>query len=223
MPIITKKFKLINFSLKAGKEKREVPGKYYLGHPCMLLCFCVFVILCISFCSYTLSGAAEITGPFIKIQDNDIYVTTGLSLDERYFHEISNGATKEFRIYIDLFRVWELWPDEFITSKYFIKTLKCDPVKMEYTATSNDGTTLTQKRFKSLESMLKLTLSINDLKLASMRELEPGIYFIRITVESRIRKLPPVIGYFMIFLPENEFRIKKDSSSINVGNAGKPK
>jgi hypothetical protein len=206
MPIITEKFKLINFS-----------------HPLALVCFCVSVILSISFCSYTLSGAAEINGPFVKIQDSDIYVTTGLTLDEKYFNEINNGATKEFRIYIDLFRVWELWPDEFVTSKYFIRTLKSDPVKMEYTSTSNDGVTLTQKRFKSLESMLKWTLSINDLRLANMRELEPGIYFIRVTAESRIRKLPPVIGYFMIFLPENEFKLKKDSSPIRAGNAGKPK
>jgi hypothetical protein len=68
--------------------------------------------------------------------------------------------------------------------------------------------------------MIKWALSINDLKLAHIRELEPGTYFVRITVESKIRKLPPVIGYFIIFLSENDFKIKKDSSFFNIG-AGK--
>jgi hypothetical protein len=50
-----------------------------------------------------------------------------------------------------------------------------------------------------------------------MRDLEPGTYFVRVTVQSKIRKLPPVIGYFMVFLPENEFEIRKDSAYFSVG------
>ncbi len=125
--------------------------------------------------------------------------------------------TKEFRFYADLFRVWKMWPDEFVLDRFFIKTLKSDPVKKEYLATSSDGSTLIQKRFKSLESMIQWALRINALKLANMKDLEPGVYFVRVTVESKIRKLPPVVGYFMIFLPENEFKITKDSSLFPVG------
>ena len=94
----------------------------------------------------------------------------------------------------------------------------CDPVKKEYIATSNDGTTLVQKRFKSFESMTNWALSINDLKLANLRELEPGVYFVRVTAESKIRKLPPVIGYFMIFSPETEFKTVKDSFRFSAGS-----
>jgi hypothetical protein len=65
--------------------------------------------------------------------------------------------------------------------------------------------------------MLKWALSFDDLKLANVRDLEPGTYFVRVTVESKIRELPPVIGYFMIFLPENEFKIRKDSSFFSIG------
>ncbi len=158
-------------------------------------------------------------GPEVKLHDGEIYVTTSLSLDENHLQELSNGITKELRFYIDLFRVWKVWPDEFVVGKFFIRTLKSDPVKMEYAATSSDGSTLIHKRFKTLESMVKWALSVNDLKLANTRDLEPGEYFVRVTAESKIRKLPPVIGYFMIFLPENEFKIKKDSPFINVGAA----
>lgn len=69
-----------------------------------------------------------------------------------------------------------------------------------------------------MDSMLQWALSINDLKCADTKELEPAVYFVRTTVESKIRKLPPVVGYFMIFLPENEFKISKDSPFFSVGN-----
>jgi len=161
--------------------------------------------------------AAEVIGPEARLQDREIYVSTGLSLDENYLEELRNGVTKEFRFYIDLFRVWNMWPDEFVLSRSFVRTLTSDPVKKEYTATSGDGSMITKKRFKSFDSMLQWALSINSLKLANVRDLEPGAYFVRATIESRIRKLPPVIGYFLIFLPENELKIKKDSPFITIG------
>ena len=173
---------------------------------------CVFLLL---FCA-SASGTA-ITGPEIRIQENEIHVTTALSLDEKSMQELRNGVTKEFRFYVDLFRVWNVWPDEFVADKFFIRTLRSDPVKKEYVATSGDGSTLIQKRFKSLEAMLSWALSITELRLANMKDLEPSVYFVRVTVESKIRKLPPVLGYFMIFLPENEFKISKDSPAFSVG------
>jgi hypothetical protein len=176
-----------------------------------------FSLLAFLLLSYIPASAAEITGPEVKIQDNEIHVATALSLDEKSLLELRGGMTKEFRFYVDLFRVWKMWPDEFVLDKFFIRTLKSDPVKKEYLATSSDGNTLIQKRFKSLESMLQWALSINDLRLANIRELEAGIYYIRVTVESKIRQKPPVIGYFLIFLPENEFKISKNSSLIPAG------
>jgi len=181
----------------------------------------LFVHLVIIGCFLLLHGvsvfAAEINGPEVKIQGNEIQVTTSLSLDDKYLNEIKNGIKKEFIFYVDIFRVWNMWPDEFILSKSFSRTLRSDPVKMEFVATSSDGTTQIRKRFRSYESMLKWSLSIDDLKLISIRDLEPGTYFVRVTVESKIRQFPPVIGYFMIFLPENEFKIKKDSPYFSIG------
>jgi len=166
---------------------------------------------------YGWSGASEITGPEIKIQDNQIRVTTSLSLNEKSLQELRSGVTKDLKFSIDLFRVWKMWPDEFVVGKMFIRTLKSDPVTMEYRGSSNDGNTLVQKKFKSFESMIQWALLINDVKLANVKDLEQGTYFVRVTVESKIRKLPPVIGYFMIFLPENEFKIEKDSPFFPAG------
>jgi hypothetical protein len=175
------------------------------------------IIIGFLLCAVSSSIATEITGPEVKMLENEIHATTSLLLDDKYLQEIKNGIKKEFIFYIDIFRVWNVWPDEFVSSKSFTRTLRSDPVKTEFIATSNDGNTQIRKRFKSLESMLKWALSFDDLKLANVRDLEPGTYFVRVTVESKIRELPPVIGYFMIFLPENEFKIRKDSSFFSIG------
>jgi hypothetical protein len=202
-------------NLKIKSYKLRVISKRFSK----LFTFHLLLIICYLLLSISLSSGAEITGPEVKLQDNEIYVTTTISLDENHIQELRNGIAKEFRFYIDIFRLWKMWPDEFVLGKLFVRTLKCDPVKTEYIATSSDGSTLIEKRFKSFESMVRWAVSINNLKLVNTRELEPGVYFVRVTVESKIRKLPPVIGYFMIFLSENEFKIKKDSSPFNIGTA----
>ena len=184
---------------------------------------CIFIcsvsLLSLLILTFPPAQAADLIVPEVKVQDREIYVSTSLSLDEKYLQELRNGVTKEFRFYIDLFRVWNMWPDEFILSRSFIRTLTSDPVKMEYTASSGDGTTVTKKRFKSFDSMLQWALSVSNLKLANVRDLEPGVYFVRATIESRIRKLPPVIGYFMIFVKETDFTIQKSSPPFSTGQA----
>ena len=160
-----------------------------------------------------------ITGPEVKLSSNDIYVSFSLNLEDKSLQEIKGGIDKELKLYIDLFRIWNVWPDEFVLGKMYIRTLKADPIKKEYVATSSDGSTLVERRFKSFESMINWTLSVKDLKLTSTREIDPGGYFIRVTIESKIRKLPPVIGYFFIFLSENEFKVIKNSGSFVIEGA----
>ncbi|MEK6583082.1 MAG: DUF4390 domain-containing protein [Nitrospirota bacterium] len=165
----------------------------------------------------SLSSGTEIVGPEIKTVNNELYVTAGLLLDEKQVQDLKNGIVKEITFYIDLFRIWNMWPDEFVLGKTFVKTLRADPVKKEYVATSLYRMTIAEKRFNELDSLLKWSLNINDLKLTNIKELEPDDYFVRITVESRLRRLPPVIGYLFFFVPEKEFTTVKDSSSFRVG------
>ena len=166
-----------------------------------------------------LSEAQVITGPEVKIVNNDIHVSFSLNLDDKNLQEIKRGIDKELKLNVDLFRIWKVWPDEFVLGKMNIRTLKADPVKKEYVSTSLDGNTLIEKRFKSFESMISWALFVRDLKLTNIREMDPGEYFVRVTIESRIRKLPPVIGYLFIFLSENEFKIVKDSGVFVIEGA----
>ncbi len=166
-----------------------------------------------------LSEAQTITGPEVKIVNNDIYVSFSLNLEDNNLQEIKRGIDKELKINIDLFRIWKVWPDEFVLGKMNIRTMNVEPVKKEYVSTSLEGNTLIEKRFKSFESMISGALSVKDMKLTNIRAIDPGKYFVRVTIESKIRKLPPVIGYLLIFLSENEFKIVKDSSVFVIEGA----
>jgi len=179
--------------------------------------FCFLLLFCCLLFFPSITRCAEIIGPETKIINNEIYVTTGLILDEKQLQDLKNGIAKEITFYIDLFRVWSIWPDEFVLGETIVKTLKADPVKKEYVAASSDGMTIVERRFNELDSLLKWSLNIRDLKLTNTRELEPDNYFVRITVESRLRKLPPVISYLFFFVPEKEFTKVKDSSKFSVG------
>ncbi|MDA8078314.1 MAG: DUF4390 domain-containing protein [Nitrospiraceae bacterium] len=157
----------------------------------------------------------EISGPDVRLLNNDMYVSFSLDLDGKQLQELKEGIDKELKLYVDLFRVWRGWPDEFVLGKLFNRKLRVDPIKREYVASTNDGAVIIEKRFRSPESLLAWALSVKDLKLTSIRELEPGRYFVRVTAEAKVRKIP-VIGYFFFFLKETDFRISKDSAVLNI-------
>lgn len=172
------------------------------------------------------SWAQEIAGPDVSINDGHIVVSTSLKLSDRQLSDISKGISKEIDIYVDLFRVWKSWPDEFVLGTKFTRTLKCDPVKKEFVATSLVGNTLREKRFSDCESLLVWALRVEQHALTSITELDPSKYFVKVTAESRLRKLPPVMGYLFFFVKENEFKIHKSSAffDVNGGSAkGVPK
>jgi hypothetical protein len=206
----------INFRDVKIFHRVDVTGSWKLDMK-FKICFCVLCsLLCLLFLPSS-SKCAEITKLDVTVEENSIHVSTAVSLDEKHLAELRNGIKKEVRFYIDIFKLWNIWPDEFIIGKFSIRTIHYDPVKTEYIATSNDGHKLIEKRFTSFESMVKWALSIHQLELVIPQDLEPGAYFIRVIVESKIRKLPPVLRDLLIFIPENEFKIKKDSSVFYIG------
>ncbi|HXX53216.1 MAG TPA: DUF4390 domain-containing protein [Thermodesulfovibrionales bacterium] len=180
------------------------------------------IILSLSFLSLLLMSAsasgAEITGPDVQVINDEIVITTGLALDETNIGDLKNGISKEITFYIDLFRVWRMWPDEFITGKRIVNTLRSDPIKKEYVATTFDGATLIEKRFRRFDSMLDWTLTMKNLKLINVKELQRSDYYVKVTVESRLRQLPPVIGYLLFFVPEKDFKLSKDSPFFAAGS-----
>lgn len=178
-----------------------------------VLSLIIFLILL----PYNLYGV-EITGPAIQLKNEEVFVSAGLLLDDKNLLDIKKGISKEVTFYIDLFREWKTWPDEFIAGAKFVRTLESDPIKKEYTASSFDGATLTKKRFRDIEAMLGWALNIKDYRLINARELETANYFVRITVEAHMRKLPPIVGYLLFFVPEKDFKVTRNSSPVRLGH-----
>lgn len=160
---------------------------------------------------------AEISAPDTLLQENNIVVSSGLALNDKELGDLKNGISKEIVFYVDLFRVWSNWPDEFVLGKSVTRTLKCDPIRKEYVATSFDGLTLTEKRFKGCDTLYAWALGVKDMRLTNTSELDAGKYFVRVTAESRLRRLPPVIGYLFFFVRETEFKISADSKVFEAG------
>lgn len=205
------------------RQKPEVRSQTKNKKVCSLSSvFCsLFSVFCLLIFAVP-SLATEVSAVNVKINSNDIYVTTSLKPDSKFMNDINDGISKELTFYIDLFRVWSVWPDEFVTGRKLVKVLKSNPIKREYIAASVDGNVQLEKRFKDLESMVEWAMNIIDIKLTNIKELETGEYFVKITVDSRIRKLPPVIGYFLFFVPEKEFSISKNSQIFKINPKNLP-
>ena len=171
---------------------------------------CIFLIaILIAPCN-----AAELQGPYARVKNKAILVNTSLTLDPERAEEVRKGVTKEIVFYVDLFRVWERWPDEFVLGKKITQTLHCDPVKNENLATSAIGTKVFQKRFSTCDELMDWALTLSGVELSNISELESAEYYINVTVESRIRELPPFINLILFFIEETEFKLTEESPSF---------
>lgn len=176
-----------------------------------------FVVLALLFFIIDPANSAEISAVNVKIHNNEIYVSTSLIPDRNFLDDLSNGISKEITFFIDLFRVWKIWPDEFVSGVRIIRILKSDTIKQEYIAKDIIGNIHKEKRFRDLNSMIEWAINIKDLRFLNVKDFESGEYFVKVTIESSIRKLPPVVGYLLFFIPEKEFRISKDSVPFRLG------
>ncbi len=168
--------------------------------------------------SVTCLNAAEIEKPIIALKGNNVNIDIRLTLDEAQIGMISDGIQMELIFYINLFKKWDIWPDEFIKGEEITRIIKADTVKGEFTATSQRGLTIIEKRFKSFDSMLVWALNIKGLTFTidNNDSMDSDSYFVRVTVESHKRKLPKIFGYVLFFINDKEFKIKKESSYFNV-------
>jgi len=120
-------------------------------------------------------------------------VTAALQPDQKLIDDLASGLSKDLVFYIDLFRHWKVWPDEFVLGMKIVRVLQSDPIKREYIGSSTEGNIRTIKRFKDPDSMIPWGMNIPDLKLTNVKALEPGDYYIKVSVESILRK--PAAGH----------------------------
>jgi hypothetical protein len=185
-----------------------------LGHIRAALLF-FFTILAI-ICPATSVFPSEIAVISVKQVNSEIFVTTNLQPDQKFIDDLHNGLSKEIVFYIDLFRNWKFWPDEFVLGQKIVRVLQIDPIKREYIGTSIEGNVKTIKRFKDLDSIIVWAGIIADLRLTNVKVLEPDDYYVKVTVESNFKKLPAVVGYLLFFVPSKEFSISKNSPAFKI-------
>lgn len=162
------------------------------------------------------SECAEIASVTVSLDRNKVKVSSDLKLDESHIRDLNEGLQKEFIFYVDLFREWNIWPDEFIHGIKITRKVRSDPVKKEFTVITSGETSFMEQRFNSLDSLLSEALRLNNVTLITTEALLPGSYYVKVTAVSRIRKHAPIIGYLLFFVPENEFDLKKVSDSFIV-------
>lgn len=165
--------------------------------------------------------AMEISTVDVQIQNSEIKASATLKPDQKFVRELSDGLSKELIIYVDLFRVWKIWPDEFVQGVRLTRLIRSDPVKREHVVTQIEGSKRTEMRFADLGTLTEWAMKVSGQGVGRTDELDKGTYFIKITVESQIKKLPPVVGYFLFFIPEKEFSVSKNSSPFQTAGTSR--
>jgi hypothetical protein len=168
--------------------------------------------------SFQVSHAEGIKDLTVDLESGEITVGFRFEPAARYISRFKNEISREIVFYIDLFRRWEVWPDEFIRGVRIVRKLHSDEMKKEYRLDSFDGNHLTVRRFNSFTSMTDWAFRFNGISLGRLDELQRGRYFVRVTVESKKEKVPSIISEIFFFLPSREFRYRLDSPPFYTGS-----
>lgn len=180
-------------------------------------------ILLFAICSFLAAvpanaAAPEIIGPDMKIVGNNIIVNISIDNFKDLEKTIKAGIKKKIVFTVELLRSWRLWPDEFIVSKKLEKIIKYDNLRDQYLASSYDGITRVQKKFKDYDALTDWILSVNTLNLANIKGLEPSNYYIRGIVESKSLDQTPLLGLLTNFIPAVEMSLAKESVRFRIGD-----
>jgi len=160
--------------------------------------------------------AADIKNVDIAIRNHDLFVTTGVLYDDDFLNDMKQGLSKELVFAFELYSIRQFFPDEYVLGKKITVSLKNDPIKREFVARIMNGTATTEKRFKDTESMTAWALLSRTVKVVNLKELDPATYYVKVSFESRIRKLPPVIKILLFFIPETEFSVWRYSETFTL-------
>ncbi|MCS7215405.1 MAG: DUF4390 domain-containing protein [Thermodesulfovibrio sp.] len=176
-----------------------------------LLFVLVFVFFHV-FCVY----AIENINMEVYRESNFLTVKTQIIPSQDFIEDFKSGLSKNILILIELYRKWAIIPDEFITGVQIQRILIPDPIKDEFIIRTLEGDRLTERRFKNWQEALDWTLKIDPLRLVNINSVDRGRYYIKITVESNIKKLPTILEHILFFLPTHERKITKESDHFRL-------
>lgn len=164
------------------------------------------------------AGATEIKGVTIAVKGDDIFISARLSLDKPLIKDLNAGIDKQLIFYVDLFRHWSSWPDEFIMGRKIERDIGCDNVKGEYMMLTRESGWAERSRYASCGELINNALGLKNIRLSNIKELTKGRYYVKITAESKLRNLPPLLGQMFFFIKDKEFSVHADSATVYLGS-----
>ncbi|RMG05255.1 MAG: DUF4390 domain-containing protein [Nitrospirae bacterium] len=159
--------------------------------------------------------AAGIENLSVDTSGEDILVDFSFNPSEKDLARLEREMGREVVFLVDIFRKWNVWPDEFIRGVKIIRTIHSDAMKKEYRADSFDGTEIISRRFNSFATMTGWAFRFSKVNLSSLKGLPEGDYFVRVTVRSRKKRVPDLISEVFFFLPSWEFNYRADSPTFH--------
>lgn len=181
----------------------------YLFKKIFLYIFSIIFLLNINFVF-----AIENIEMFVKKNENSLEISAKIIPSQEFVKDFKEGLGKNLQILIELYRKWSIIPDEYIMGINIQRSFHSDPIKEEFIIKNLEGEILKEKRFKNLMDALDWGLKIDSVEFFNINKLEKGKYYIKITVESNIKRLPMLLEHFLFFIPKYEIKITKESERL---------
>ena len=162
--------------------------------------------------------AAQINSLSVSMKGDSVFVSARLVMDPSVIKDLKAGIQKDLVFYVDLFRHWSSWPDEYIQGVRIERYLSCDSVKGEYMMTTLERGADEETRYGSCDDLIKNSLVLGGIKLSNLNELTKGRYFVKVTAESKLRNLPPLLAQMFFFIKDKDFSVYEDSPMITLGD-----
>ena len=99
--------------------------------------------------------ATQINSLSVSVKGDNIFVSSKLVLDDALIKDLRAGIEKDLVFYVDLFRHWSSWPDEYILGVKIERDVSCDSVKGEYMITTHVSGSAEQTRYGNCDDLIK--------------------------------------------------------------------
>lgn len=175
----------------------------------------VFFSIIFLFYFYNDALSIEDVNLFIQNKANKIEVNVQIIPSESFISEFKEGLNKNIMILIDLYRKWSIIPNEFVWGVQIKREFISNPIKEEFIIKSYDVNIIKEKRFKSWQDAIEWGMKIDSI-IIDTKDLEKGKYYVKVTVESNIKKLPSIFEHLLFFIPKHEKKISKESEILRL-------
>lgn len=176
----------------------------------------ISILFILIFCFPQISLAIENILMEVQKAENALFIKLQIIPSEEFIDDFRNGLSKNILISIELFKRWSIIPDEFVSGAQIQKILISDPIKEEFIIKSIEEQEIKEKRFKNWQDALNYALKVELIKIEDINKLQRGTYYIKVSVESNIKKLPSVLEHLLFFIPRYEKKITKESERFTL-------